>query len=118
MLSKEDIDAVRNGWFTIIPRFPQKTLVFVDTTKLEGDPIDERLRAVFFMSSLLGTHSAAQKDGIVILHNNVHGRWQSLESLGVLLEILHRGTAVRVAKSVILRSRGEERGSTADIRKS
>lgn len=114
-LENEDMEILQSGWLTIVPRPPQTTLIFLDNSKLDGEPIDQKLKAAFHICVQLGAHSSAQKDGVFMIHNNVNQKWHSLESLGVLIEMIHRATPVKIAKCAILRSDSEERGSTADI---
>ena len=81
---------------------------------MDGDPIDERLRAAFFIFTLVGAHSSTQRDGIVLIHNNINVKLVSLQFCQVMLEILNRATPMRVSKCIILRSHAEQPGSMGD----
>ena len=114
-ITVRDTEILKNGWLAVIPQSSQAPCILFDNTKVEGDPVDQRLRIAFYVFSVVSGSHAAQRDGVTIIHNNIDQKILSVQSLLLVLEIVHHAMPLRVAQSVILRSSSESRGSASDI---
>eukprot|EP00977_Amphora_coffeiformis_P009320 scaffold2120_cov169-Amphora_coffeaeformis.AAC.2 len=118
-LDQDDIAVLRSGWITVIMPFPDSTfktpVVYIDDNKVDGDPIDEKLRALFYVFSVLGGDNVSQTDGVILIQNKMSDKIVSIPSMTIQLEMITRTLPVRISKYFILRPHNVERGSLFDM---
>ena len=118
-LDKDDIAVLRSGWISVIIPPPsmhsQIPLVYFDDTKVEGDPIDQKLRVLLYVFSNLGADITTQRQGVFLMHNKMNNKIVSIPAMMVHLDTLKRALPVRIAKGIIMKSNNVERGSLNEM---
>lgn len=118
-MDEDDCTVLRSGWITVVmspPNSPfRMPVIYIDDNKVQGDPIDEKMRTLFYVFTILGGDKSVQRDGVILIQNKMSEKVVSIPSMMMQLEVVQRALPVSISKFVVVKSNNVERGSLSDM---